>query len=237
MNNEELVIKDIEKIYPLKISSIKLLKEGPDNYIWLAEDKERKRYSVRISKRIKETDELAFEADWLKFLGSKKVPVPEVILTKNQKTNAILSNRSPITCFRFIEGETVGWRIGAPDPSAVLVSSAGRALALIHKVSRNGNLGKIRKRNIYTEFDRFFTQQDRVTAEMKGGRKIMEEIKEMTDWARNTNEDNSLIHNDYHSGNIIVENDKVKSVLDFDWSCIGPSIKDLSHALSLVFPR
>jgi len=39
------------------------------------------------------------------------------------------------------------------------------------------------------------------------------------------------VHNDYRPGNVFFGGDKVSAILDFDWSCKGPAIKDVAHAL------
>ena len=57
-------------------------------------------------------------------------------------------------------------------------------------------------------------------------------------FARSRQEPTSLIHNDYRPGNVFFDtNERLAGIIDFDWSCVGPTIKDVAlGALEWSFP-
>ena len=80
MNTEQL-IGFIEITYGLKADA-SIWRDGPDNMVWTLDCADGKKYIARVSKReIK--DDIAFEAEWLRYLRTKNVPVAPIINTLN----------------------------------------------------------------------------------------------------------------------------------------------------------
>ena len=93
-------------------------------------------------------------------------------------------------------------------------------------------LANPRKRSIYSEFERFLSLSNVAISQFVGSRKFIKEIREAINFSKGSNELHGFIHNDYRPSNIIFDNDdKVIGVIDFDWSCDGPIVKELALAV------
>jgi Ser/Thr protein kinase RdoA (MazF antagonist) len=86
MNTEQL-IRFIEITYGLKTKA-SVLHDGPDNTVWMLDCADDKRYIARVSKR-EMKDGIAFEAEWLRYLRTKNVPVATIINTLTGRAYSI----------------------------------------------------------------------------------------------------------------------------------------------------
>ncbi len=218
------IIKDNYPLPPL--AKVNLLRSGPDNDIFLVTDQanQLKKFVVRVSKRELNRADIVFETTWLAELNRQGVPVPKIIPTK-QGQNFYFNGRQIYTAFAYIEGES--FKLDRETkPNLNLVKSAAQTLAQIHNVSFNSPLHLPRKRYIFTEIDRILAHQD------KFDQPLVDYLLFYKNWVkRNMGSDYFLVHNDYRPGNILLKGDKVTAVLDFDWSYLGPAIKDVAHSL------
>jgi Ser/Thr protein kinase RdoA (MazF antagonist) len=225
----EELIKQIEKKYRIKCPKVSLIRESPDNFVYLLEDHSNK-YILRISKR-DIRDDVLFELTWLDYLENHHIPVAEVIKTVDDRLFDIYQQKT-IVIFKFVEGERVEIK---PDkkPNLAKVANAALELAKIHNTSLTTNINLKRKRNIFTEVNRALAIKDELIDHCEGGEKFVKELKFYKDFAKKWEGELSLIHNDFHPGNLLLEDNKVSAILDFDWAYKGPAIKDLAHALVL----
>lgn len=112
------------------------------------------------------------------------------------------------------------------------VKSAAEALAKLHNISRQHNVSLPRRRTVFTELERVMVKQKEIEEKVPGGKEFVAEVERILSWGKNQKFTPVLVHNDYRIGNLLFdENEKVAAILDFDWSCIGPAIKDVAHAL------
>jgi aminoglycoside phosphotransferase (APT) family kinase protein len=112
------------------------------------------------------------------------------------------------------------------------VTSAARALAKIHEVSRGHKIDLPRSRNIFTEMQRALAVASDIEENVPGGKQFIKEVKEYELWAKEYEFTPVLVHNDYRVGNILFDDtEEVTAVIDFDWCCLGPAIKDVAHTL------
>jgi Ser/Thr protein kinase RdoA (MazF antagonist) len=225
----EELIKQIEKKYRINFEKVSLIRESPDNFVYLLADKNNK-YILRVSKR-DIRDDVLFELTWLDYLKNNHIPVAAVIKTTNDQLFDIYQQKT-IVVFKFVEGEIIEIK---PDkkPNLAKVANAAVELAKIHNVSLTADINLKRKRNIFTEVNRALAIKDELIKYCEGGEKFINEIKFYKEFAEKWEGELSLIHNDYHPGNLLFKQDKVSANLDFDWACKGPAIKDLAHALVL----
>lgn len=221
------IIETIKKGYNIKISSIELIRESSDNKVYLIKG-EHKNYIARVSKRDIRQD-VFFEITWLDYLSRKNIPVVEIIKTTNNEFFSVY-HKSVIVLFKFAEGQPVEITPNK-KPDLRKVRSAARELAKIHNVSYNASIKIPRKRNILTEINRALKIKDKFIKLSEGGNKFIEELVFYKKWVKKNGNNKFLVHNDYRPGNIFFNENKMSAILDFDWSCKGPAIKDVAHSL------
>jgi Ser/Thr protein kinase RdoA (MazF antagonist) len=110
--------------------------------------------------------------------------------------------------------------------------NAGATLADLHN-SWNGYTPKsVKSRNYLTEYERFFQNESFFVDNFENGKEVIDLAKDLYDFAR-LNDTKEIIHNDFRSQNIFIEENSfdVKLILDFDWSCLGNNLKDISHSM------
>ncbi len=227
------VVDSIKKYYSVgDLDKISLFRSGPDNDIFLVSDSKnsRPRFVVRVSKRKLDPSDIVFETAWLIQLSQKGIPVPKIVPT-NQGDNFYNDGRQIYTAFEYLAGDQI--KI-SPDtkPDLAIVREAAKTLAQIHNVSSNSDLNLTKKRNIFTEVDRILLHQGQFIQKLPQGKFFIETLSSYKNWAKDNLGNNFvLVHNDYRSNNLLFKNGKVLAVLDFDWACLGPAIKDVAHSL------
>ncbi len=227
---EEEISSFLGENYAIEFDGADVLRDGPDNLVWVFEKGGEKKYVVRISKR-DIRDGIDFEIEWLTFLAGKNMPVVPPIETNGGRGYAITPTGSIITVFPFVNGKHIV--ASGSEPKKPIVLNAAVALAKIHNASRNRTAHAKRKRTIFSELERAISHKRRIEEKMSGGTWLMSEVEEYLAWGRGERYNPVLVHNDYRPGNILVgDNNEIVAVLDFDWSCMGPAAKDVGHALA-----
>lgn len=222
------LVSKIEKNYDFLVKDLNLLREGPDNNVFVLQAENGQKYIIRLSKR-NVLDDIVFELSFMDFLAHHNIPVPGIIRTKAGKLFDSIDG-SVIVIFEFIDGYHI--EVGRyKKPSLDAVAQAARMLAKIHNVSKGFGTKTNRKRNIFTEIERSLEVKDILIDNFRGGDKFVEEIEAYNNWAKDNYVDEITIQNDFRSGNIFFHDSTVKAVIDFDWACKGLAIKDLALAL------
>ncbi|MBI2103502.1 phosphotransferase [Candidatus Woesebacteria bacterium] len=223
------IIPKLEKSYDIAVKDLSFLRESPDNsvFVLLAEDGHK--YVVRISKR-NVLDDILFELSFMDFLALNKVPVPKILKTKVGNLFGSI-DRFAIVIFEYIDGYHIEI---SPDkkPDLKLVAQAAQTLAKIHNISASFKTTINRKRSIFTEIERALEKEKILTEKSEGGGRFIKEIEIYSDWAKKNYKDEVIIQNDYRTGNIFFQSKRLKAIVDFDWICKGPAIKDLAHSLA-----
>jgi len=62
--------------------------------------------------------------------------------------------------------------------------------------------------------------------------KFLTTVRSCKKWAQKYQGVEGIIHNDYIPGNVLFKEKTVSGVIDFDWACRGPLIKDLGISLA-----
>jgi Ser/Thr protein kinase RdoA (MazF antagonist) len=89
-----------------------------------------------------------------------------------------------------------------------------------------------RTRTIFSELERVLPLEEMFVKNFEGGATFVVQVKEALEFGRAQNETIGFIHNDYRPSNVFFdENNQVTGIIDFDWSCMGPVIKDLALAI------
>jgi len=218
----------LEKKYGLHIVNIKRLREGVDNNVYLIETDAYQQYVLRESKRtslLQHNDDLLFETTAISFLHSRGIPVASVIPTKD--TSTFFKHDSTFyVLFEYKPG--ISPQCSKDFSSAV--PEAACYLAQIHNLTPPPHLPK-RSRTVFTELERVMACKKTVEEKIEGGVGYVQEVEEVLNRATAYSNNTGFVHNDYRSGNILVNDGRVSAILDFDWICIGPCAKDIGLAI------
>ena len=191
---------------------------------------------LRVSKRLPVGD-VIFEYEALQHLYSGGFSVPAWIKTKDGEVYASIYDSGVAVMFDFLEGYHA--KIDKDNvPTAEQAYTAGRALGSIAEIGTSFNPSSSRKRNIFVELERVIQYEDVFKKDFEGGEVFVEQVKQAIVFAQESDSAIGLIHNDYRPGNVFFKNDnEISGVIDFDWSCIGPTMKDLAlGVLEWSFP-
>lgn len=231
---QEMIQKILDQYDIAEISPIKMIRESRDNFIYLVGEKNKK--VVRVSKRLSAED-IHFEYDAVEYLFSNNIPVPEWIKTKNGDFYVSTKEAEVIVIFDFLEGYHA--KVDRNNlPTKEQAYTAGSMLGAISEIGKNFKSSSSRKRNIFIELERVLKNENHFKENFKGGAVFVKQIKESIKFGRENNLLNGLIHNDYRPGNVFFRSDReIGGVIDFDWSCMGPIVKDFAlGVLEWSFP-
>lgn len=229
--DKEIIIKNIRSSYDIDIVKLDVLRDGSDNIIWDATSHSGTRYAIRVSKRDMD-GEIAFEAEWIRILQNEDVPVVPLVRTKTGDSYTNLDEGQAVTVFEFLSGRHLSISIDNPPPQKA-VESAAKALAILHIASKKHKVDLPRKRTVFKELERVIECKNIILEKTPGGKGFIEEVGEILKWGKPQAYASVLVHNDYRIGNIMFDDsDNLLAILDFDWSCIGPAIKDVAHSLA-----
>ena len=228
MNNK--LIQTIGEIYNLSCLRLVPLRESSDNKVFIIKTDKDISYVLRVSKRDIVKD-ILFELKWIEALRKKGFPVADVIKTKDGQLFFCCEGLTGVV-FRFIDGYHI--KINKHSkPDLAHVKKTAELLADLHSVSADIDLDYSRERTIFSELKRVLSKQNEFCNLMEGGEKFVEEVKKNVEWAeRNDNSKHHFIINDFRPGNVIFKDEKIVALIDFDWSCIGPTVKDLALGIA-----
>jgi Ser/Thr protein kinase RdoA (MazF antagonist) len=229
--NVNNIYKKISCVYNFFLEKPTLFKDGIDNDFYLITQNDKK-ILIRISKRNVSKD-ILFEIKLLDMLSQKGLKVPRIIKTKDEQLFFKIENNT-VVCFEYIQHDDFIFDADK-KPSIFLVNDIGKTLGELHSKTYKLDFKNLPDRNIFTEIDRISKIENRIIKNYEGGSDYINELKRFNGFAKE-NESKSLhgiIHNDYNPENLLFLNNKIEAMIDFNWSCYGPFIKDLSHALML----
>ncbi|MBP6868841.1 MAG: phosphotransferase [Candidatus Pacebacteria bacterium] len=202
-----------------------LLRESSDNRVYTAGSTNKK--ILRIGKKLS-VPEIHFEHQALRTLEEKAVPVPKLILTKSGDIYVETVEGEVAVMFSFVEGYHANF--DGEVPISEHTFTAGATLGMIAKAGEDFIPEHARARTVYSELERALTLRNEIETSLEGGAQLIEEIKSILELTKETTSPYGLLHNDFRPGNVFFADPKtVSGVIDFDWSCMGPLIKDLAH--------
>lgn len=205
----------------------RLIRESADNIVYSVEGKDKK--ILRISKRLP-IEDIEFEFAIFEHLSKNNFPVSKWNKTKDGKIFA-RSRDTIAVMFDFLEGYQV--KVDKDNLlNKVQVYTAGKYLALMHNASLGFKTDSPRKRNILSELERVISVRQIFIDKFEGGKDFLKQVEDAVKFGGEDKSTIGLIHNDYRPGNVIFKSDdEISGVIDFDWSCVGPVVKDLALAV------
>ncbi len=224
MNQIKKVLKEYDLI---ETEPIRLVRESMDNAVFVVGKKDKK--ILRISKRLP-IEDIKFEYEAIVYLSKNGLPVANWLLTRSGDFYTLVDG-SVAVMFEFINGHHV---LIDKDhfPTSVQVFNAGRELGLMSNVAEKFKPSFSRKRDVLTEFNRVISVSNTFIKNFEGGKEFTVQVEEAIKFGKNQKEVIGLLHNDYRSGNVFFNSkDSVRGIIDFDWSCMGPVVKDLALAV------
>lgn len=106
---------------------------------------------------------------------------------------------------------------------------------MLHQYTQKLDLGEKKGRHIFTEIERFENLSKECQKRFSDYGEAASHIAQFSEEAREKIKDKKLlsgvIHNDYRIQNLIFQSDADCSIIDFDWACYGPLIKDVALAV------
>ena len=217
-----------------EVSPIEMVRESGDNNVYLIGEKNKK--ILRVSKRLP-IEDVRFEYEALRYLSSNNLPVPGWVKTKDGNFYASTDGFDVAVMFDFLEGYHA--HIDKDNlPTKEQAYAAGHTLASMAEIGKTFKPSSSRRRNVFVELERVLQNEETFKKDFEGGEIFVEQVKEVIKFGREDGSPIGFIHNDYRSGNVFFKNDnEISGVIDFDWSCIGPIIKDLAMGvLEWSFP-
>ncbi len=227
MNIIQSLEKTLEHYELPEKSPIVLLRESGDNFVYLVGTHQK--HIVRVSKRLPVSD-IIFEYEVLKMLNDRNVAVAEIKETKDGKCYSTIENDLIVVVFKFINGHHI--QVDKDHlPTKIQAYDAGRFLSSIHNAGMGFITESPRQRNIFKELERVIALRDHFSNSFEGGKDFVSQVTASLEFGKTNHVQEGLIHNDFRPSNVFFDADKVVGVVDFDWACIGPIIKDLALAV------
>lgn len=202
------------------------------NEVYQLRDSTLRQYVLRIGKK-KFPEETKFEVEILKQLFIAGLPVPEIIPTKKDEDFFVDVNGFVFTIFTWINGNSFSIKNNISDENLNgKIFQAGQLLAKLHDVSWQNFNFVTNKRSIYTELERVIENEEKFKKIYENGNEFVVNCKKSLEFAKSFKNSLKLIHNDFRPQNLLYSNEGViNGLIDFDWSCFGPAIKDVSHSI------
>lgn len=208
-------------------SPINLIRESADNVVYVIGQNDKK--ILRISKRLA-VENVAFEYEAIKYFTENGVQVAHWLMTKAGKEYSLVDGHVAVL-FDFLPG----YHINVDKdhlPTQIQAYSAGAGLGRMSNAASTFTSNASRTRTIFSELERVLSLEEMFVKDFEGGTEFVDQVKEALKFGRAQDEILGFIHNDYRPSNVFFdENDQVTGIIDFDWSCMGPVIKDLALAI------
>lgn len=218
----------IQKQYGKKALEIKKFKAGVlnDNYLAITE---KGNYVFRIY-NFKNKEQVGFETELLEFLKENNFPSPKLLADNYNELIGNFNNK-PCIFYEFIEGEQL------KNITPGIMSQIGEAMAKLHNLSKNFQ-PSIKKPTWEPE------ELKRITAENKNkmlnsGFPRAEELMDFTEtelakYSFPENLPKGITHQDIKPENIIIKDNKIAGIIDFDNSYIGAFLHDITTTIIWV---
>lgn len=224
----ETLTKILAQYDILEIEPRDLIRESSDNQVYII-GKDNKKV-IRLSKKLS-VEDVQFEYEAIQHLAKNNFPVAKWIETKNNNFYSSSDEVGVAVMFDFLKGYHA--QVNKDSlPTKEQAHTAGNILGKLAKIGQTFQPSSPRSRNIFVELERVLQNEDIFKRDFKGRKEFVEQVKTSLAFAQEQKTSTGLIHNDYNPGNVFFKTDTlINGVIDFDWSCIGPSIKDLAHGV------
>jgi Ser/Thr protein kinase RdoA (MazF antagonist) len=205
---------------------------GPDNDVFIVTDFKNTNYVLRQSKRLGKN--AMFEMEVLTKLAQVSFLSPEPLQTKS-KAFLINIDKIQLVLFTYIKGTQIP-QLGTEHLETDVIERGAKKLGELHSLTKNIKVSDIPSRTIFTEYDRLLALDMEKLKPFKDFEILLDQVKDFYSKAESRikggKELYGVIHNDYGIQNLIYIKDDCY-IIDFDWACYGPLLKDLGLAVAI----
>lgn len=208
-----------------------LVHDGPDNNVYIVTDYQNNKYALRQSKRIGKN--AAFEIELLQVLAKTGFSSPEPLSTR-LKTYLVVVDAIQLVLFTYIKGARAE-KLEPEHLNGNIIELGAKKLGELHRLTSGLQVATIPTRTLFTEYDRLLKIDKQKLRRFKNYEIVLDQAKDFYKEAQlkidSKKELYGIIHNDYRIQNLIyTANDCF--VIDFDWACYGPLLKDIGLAIA-----
>jgi len=204
---------------------------GPDNDVFVVIDSNNTKYALRQSKRLGKN--IAFEIELLTVLARSGFSSPQPIPTKSNKY-LVNAGTTQLVLFTYIQGTQI-MKLELEHFQSDFIERGARKLGELHHLTNGLQLDAVPTRTLFTEYDRFLKLDADKLKQFKDYETFLDQAKNFYKEAKSRIESEKefygIIHNDYGIQNLIYT-DSNCFIIDFDWACYGPLLKDLGFAIA-----
>lgn len=212
------------------IASLQVIRESSDNIVVLVNTNPK--HVVRISKRATRHN-FAFEHEFMQRCAEHGISVAGWNKTRSGQIMSTVEDISAVL-FDFVSGSHAD-----PTNRALFLAQAQAAATQLGAIATidAASVHTTPDRSVTAELERALKVGAIFANEIDGGKDFLEAVEWALNLAKGSHESTALLHNDFRISNVLFNETTVTGILDFDWSCKGPAIKDLAHAaLEWSFP-
>lgn len=218
---EDREIKLIENIYEIEILRIEQIEKGILNSNFLLYTNKNK-FVLRVSESNREFLEEKEEVELLEKI-KKLLPVPKILKNKNLELISILENKI-IVIFHFIEGSSLN------GINVENIREIAKYISKFHKFSLKNKMS-ISKRKTRIDLDFYLEKILESEIDFEKKEEIISEAKKIkkVDFS---NLPSGFIHSDIFPDNVLVKNNKIQGIIDFNEFHYAPFIFDIAIILN-----
>ncbi|MDP2741550.1 MAG: phosphotransferase [bacterium] len=225
-------LQQIESEYKLSgPPDLNLIHDGLDNKVFIVTDKNGSKFVLRESKR--DNKNSSFEIEVLEALAKADFSSPRILKTRDVKYSIVFNN-TEITLFEYIKGSQIE-KLELNHLDDDVIERGAKKLGELHSLTNGMIINATPNRTIFTEYDRLLKIDNNLLKQFKSVDVFIRQVEDFYEKAsliiNKKKELFGVIHNDYRIQNLIFA-DKNCFVIDFDWSCCGPLLKDLGLAVA-----
>lgn len=212
--------KYIENIYNIQIKELKFISTGILNSNFLVLTKDDRKYILRIFEAKRSLEEEEKELKLVEEIADF-IPVAKAIKDKNSVMITEF-NQKKIALFNYIDGETL------VNINQVYLREIATYLGKFHRYSENIKANMFTRRT-RIDLDFYIEELKKENINFENSEKIYalyEEIK-----SKNTDFDSlpkGIIHSDIFPDNIIIKNNHINGIIDFNEAYYAPYIYDIA---------
>ncbi|MFH1427414.1 MAG: homoserine kinase, partial [Patescibacteria group bacterium] len=226
INNENGIKIFLRDNYNLDIIKVEHLKSGVMNDNYLVEDIEENRYIFRVY-NYKKIEEVKFEIEILNYLNNTDFPNPIVLVAANK--DAVLEfNNKPAIIYKFIPGDFI------KNITPELLFQTGQMSGKLHKVLHDYQ-PKIYKPTWDPEDLKRLADNNReeiIKRNFPRAEELMDFVQtELAKYNFPESLPKGITHQDIKPENIIVDNNLITGIVDFDNSYYGQLLHDITTTI------
>ncbi|MFH1822889.1 MAG: homoserine kinase [Patescibacteria group bacterium] len=226
INQNDNIKEFLKDNYNLDIIKVEHLKSGVMNDNYLIIDKDKNKYIFRIY-NYKAKEEVTFEIDILNYLNNTDFPNPIVLVAANQE--AVLEfNNKPVIIYKFIPGDFI------KNITPELLYQTGQVSGKLHKLLQNFQ-PKINKPTWDPEDLKKLAENNReemIRRKFPRAEELMDFVQtELAKYNFPESLPKGITHQDIKPENIIVDNNLITGIVDFDNSYYGQLLHDITTTI------